>query len=205
MDQIVLLKIESLHARVVQPNGIKLRQKGKDIYTGMIAAYLDEAAGPAANHGLVNLTTGEIRLQWAIVATLPIMADAFAAGEVSEKESQPLRVSFDEAGVIPEGGDAFEAIGGGQVASGSLLSGARVMSQSNHMKRIPDRGDRVSLTQALARGKPVRCALTPESVLEIALPKSLGGGTQKLNLLGGFVLAPVMKMGGREAVRRKAR
>src|SRR5579871_1174293 len=120
MDQIVLLKIESLHARVVQEPGLKFRLKQKEVHTGTIAAHLDDTAPPPANLGLLNVTTGTIRLRWAIVATLPVLADAFASGLISQKESGLLRVSFDESGQIPEDGSGFDATGGGSVSPGSL-------------------------------------------------------------------------------------
>lgn len=203
MDQIVLLKIESLHARVVQQAGLKFRRQGHEVTTGTIAAHLDETAEPPANLGLINLATGLIRLRWSIIATLPIMADAFAAGEVSPKEIGQLRVSFDEVGEVPQQGDRFNATGGGEIAAGSLLSNAKVMSQSNGFLTNPVKGKKVPLRRALASGKPVACALVPESTLAIALPKSLGGGTRQLNLVGGFVLTPIMTLGGRGRPKRK--
>ena len=184
---------------VVQPNGLKIRQKNHDIFTGTIVAHLDEAAKPPANLGLFNLTTGTIRLRWAIIATLPIMADAFAAGQVSQKEIEQLRVSFDEVGEVPEDGYEFEATGGGEIAAGSLLSAAKVLSQSNGFRTFSFKGKKVCLQSALAGGASVGCTLSPESTLELALPKSLGGGTHRLNLVGGFVLVPIMTIGGREA------
>jgi hypothetical protein len=205
MDQIVLLKIESLHARVVQEAGLKLRQKRREFFTGSIAAHLDEKADPPANLGLINLTTGAIHLRWAIIATLPVTADALAAGQVSQKESGPLRVSFDEVGQVLEDGAGFDATGGGQIAPGSLLSSANLESQHNLVRTIPDARKMVPLTRALASGKSVRCALIPESYLDLTLPKSLGGGTQRLNLVGAFVLVPVMTLGGREGTKRTRR
>jgi hypothetical protein len=205
MDQIVLLKIESLHARVVQQAGLKFRQKGRELYTGTISAYLDESAAPPANLGLINLTTGGIRLRWAIIATLPIMADASAAGEVPPKEGGLLRVTFDEDGEVPEGGHGFRATGGGEIAPGSLLSAARVLSQSNGFRKLPNKGKNPPIMNALASGMSVDCALIPESTLDIALPRSLGGGTQCLNLVGGFTLVPIMTLGGKSAAKRSRR
>jgi hypothetical protein len=198
VDQIVLLKIESLHARVVQEAGLKLRRGGHEFYTGTIAAILDATADPLANLGLLNLSTGLIHLRWAIIATLPIMADASAAGEVLQKESAPLRVSFDEIGEVAKNGYSFDAMGGGEIAPGSLLSSATISSQNNRMRTIPVGGKKISLNRALAKGDSVRCALIPESYLDIVLPKPLGGGKHRLNLVGGFVLAPLLTFAGRK-------
>jgi hypothetical protein len=205
MDQIVLLKIESLHARVVQQDGLKLRQKGREFFTGTIAAYLDESADPPANLGLINLTTGAIRLRWAIVATLPILADAAAAAEIPLKESGPLKVTFDEVGEVPEDGFGFNATGGGEIAPGSLLSAAKVLTQSNGFRMLPIKGKKTPILRAIAGGMSVGCALIPESTLEVALPKSLGGGKQCLNLVGGFTLVPIMTLAGQSAAKRSRR
>ena len=40
------------------------------------------------------------------------------------------------------------------------------------------------MTRAFPSGKSVRCALDPKSYLDVKLPTSLGGGTQRLNLSG---------------------
>jgi hypothetical protein len=205
MDQIVLLKIESLHARVVQEAGLKLRQKRREFFTGSIAAHLDEKADPPANLGLINLTTGAIHLRWAIIAMLPVTADAFAAGQVSQKESGPLRVSFDEFGQVLKDGSGFDATGGGNIAPGSLLGSATIEAHSNFVRTIPDERKMVPMTRALANGNSVRCALIPESYLDLTLPSSLGGGTQRLNLVGAFVLVPVMSLGRREGTKRTGR
>jgi hypothetical protein len=202
MDQIVLLKIESLHARVVQEAGLKLRQKRREFFTGSIAAHLDEKADPPANLGLINLTTGAIHLRWAIIATLPVTADAFAAGQVSQKESGPLRVSFDEVGQVLKDGCGFDANGGATIAPGSLLGSATIKLHSNEVRTIPDEPP---MTRALANGNPARCALIPSSYLDLTLPSSLGGGTQRLNLVGAFVLVPVLSLGGRAGTKRTRR
>jgi hypothetical protein len=202
MDQIALLKIETLHARVVQETGLKLRQKRREFFTGSIAACLDERADPPSNLGLINLTTGAIHLRWAIIATLPAVADALAAGQISQKESGLLRVSFDEVGQVRKDGFGFDAKGGAKIAAGSLLGAANVELHSNFARTLPDEPP---MTRALANGDSVRCALIPESYLDVTLPSSLGGGTQRLNLVGAFVLAPIMSLGGRESTKRTRR
>ena len=160
MDQIVLLKIESLHARVVQEAGIKLRQKRREFFTGSIAAHLEEKADPPANLGLVNLTTGAIHLRWAVIATLPIMADAFAAGEFRQKRAA-LRVSFDEVGQILKDGSGFDAKGWATVAPGSLLGSATVDEHSNFIRAISNDGKVINMARTLASGNSVRCAFSP--------------------------------------------
>ena len=102
MDPIVLLKIKSLHARASQETGLRLRQKGRDILTGPIVAHLDESAESPANMGMIDLATGTIQLDWAVIATLPFMADAFASGSISQKESASVRASFEESGQVLE-------------------------------------------------------------------------------------------------------
>jgi hypothetical protein len=202
MDQIVLVKIESLHARVVQEAGLELRQRGREFVTGTIAAHLDEKAEPPANLGLVNLTTRKIRLHWAIIATLPAMADASAAGQVPAKESGLVKVSFDEHGQFTKDGSGFDTAGGGEMAAGSVLSSAVIVSQPNGFSAIPAGLD---IIRALGNDNTVRCALRQESYLDLALPKSLGGGTQRLHLIGGFMLVPVMALGPRVEAKRARR
>jgi hypothetical protein len=202
MDQVVLLKIESLHARVVQEAGIKLRQKRREFFTGSIAAHLDEKADSTANLGLINLTTGAIHLRWAIIATLPVMADAFAAGHISQKDSGLLRVSFDEVGQVLKDGFGFDATGGAKIAPGTMLGAAMIEGHSNIVRTIPGEP---RMTQALTNGNSVRCALVSESHLDLTLPSSLGGGTQRLNLVGAFALTPVMSLGQREGTKRTRR
>lgn len=194
MDPIVLLRIGSLHARSVQETGLKIRRQGQEFYTGTIVACLDESAPFPANVGLVNLATGAIHLRWAVIAALPFMADAFASGSIAVKESAPLRVSFEEVGQIDKDGCSFDVKGTGEVCSGSLLSSADVTFQNN-LVRIHPEPRKKTLSSILSGGDVVRCALAPESYLDVALPKALGGGTQRLNLVGGFLLAPVMTFG----------
>jgi hypothetical protein len=202
MDQIVLVKIESLHARVMQEAGLNFRMKGREFVTGTIAAHLDEKAAPPANLGLVNLTTRKIRLRWAIIATLPAMADACAAGQVSEKELGLVKISFDEQGQFQKDGSGFDAKGGGEMAAGSVLSSAVIKSQPNGFGAIPAGLD---IVRALGNGSTVRCALKPESYIDLALPKSLGGEKRRLNLTGGFRLVPVLTLGPLAETKRTRR
>jgi hypothetical protein len=204
MDQIVLLQIESLHARLVRDTGLQLRYKRKDLLTGSITAILDETADPPANLGLLNVTAGTIRLNWAIVATLPFMADATASGLVSEKERGTLKITFDESGKILPNDAGFNATGGGSILPGTVFDGAMLPSQSNFV-RVPGVASRpVPFSKTLAGGKPVPCALLPESYLDVVFPPSLGGGTHRVNLTGGFVLTPILTLGP-TATRKRAK
>jgi hypothetical protein len=205
MDQVSLLKIESLHARVVQEGGLRLRRKRREFLTGTITAHLDESAGPPANLGLVNLTTGAIHLRWAVIVTMPFTADAFAAGQISLKERGMMKVSFDEVGQVLDDGSGFNATGGGAIEPGSPLSSITVDFQSNFVKFVADKPAMASMTRALSHGGPVRCALLPKSTLHLTIPASLGGGTQQLNLVGAFVLVPVIILGPSEGTKRSRR
>jgi hypothetical protein len=204
MDQIVLLKIESLHARIVHEGGIKLRYKRRDLFTGSIAAVLDETAAPPANLGLLNLTSGAIRLQWSILVTMPFLADAVAGGQVSEKERGLLRITFDESGKMLPNDSGFDATGGGSIGPGSFLSGAKIFFQSNFIRTPPAPG-KMPCCKTLASGKSVPCALLPESYLDVLLPASLGGGEHRLNLTGGFVLVPIMTLDARATSKKTRR
>lgn len=194
MDPTLLLRIGSLHARSVQETGLKIRRQGHEFYTGTIVACLDESAPFPANVGLVNLATGDIHLRWAVIAALPFMADAFASGSIAHKESAPLRVSFEEVGKVGADGCSFDVEGTGKICPGSLLSSAEIILQNN-LIRIHPEPRKKTLSSILSGGDAVRCALAPESFLDVALPKNLGGGTQRLNLVGGFLLTPVMTFG----------
>jgi hypothetical protein len=183
-----------MHARCVQESGLKFRYRGREVNTGTVVATLDDGAPFPANVGLVNLDTGTIQLRWAIVAMLPFMADAFAAGDIQAKESAPLRVAFEEFGQIKEDGCGFDVEGTGEVCAGSVLSPALIPGQNNYI-RVLTEPKKKTFSSLLAAGDPIRCALAAESYLDVVLPKSLGGGTQRLNLVGGFLLTPVMTLG----------
>jgi len=194
MGPIVLMKIGSLHARSVQEAGLKLRSRGREFSSGTVVATLDESAEFPANTGMIDLATGTIQLRWGIMVGLPFMADAFASGSVSLKESAPLRVSFEEVGKVREDGSGFDVKGTGQVCPGTMLSSVDIPLQNNLITILPEPRKK-TLANALTAGDVIRCALVPESFLDIVLPKSLGGGTQRLNLVGGFLLTPVMTLG----------
>jgi hypothetical protein len=205
MDPIVLFKIGSLHARTVQEDGLKIRHRGREVSTGTIVAHLDDTAEIPANMGMVDLATGTIQLRWGVIAALPLLADAFASGSVAAKESAPVRATLEETGRVLEDGSAFDVKGTGRIGPGSLLSPARIMAHNNIVKILVD-GRAATMRRALAAGNVVRCAFVPESsTLDLALPKSLGGGTQRLNLAGGFSLVPVMTLERPERARRSRR
>jgi hypothetical protein len=205
MDPIVLLKIKSLHARASEATGLTIRQKGREVFTGTIVAHLDDSAESPANMGMIDLATGSIQLHWAIIATLPFMADAFASGAISQKESALLRASLEESGQVLDDGSGFNVHGTGKIGPGSVLSSAKIVLHNNFVK-ILEYSRTVTLGSALAAGDVVRCAIVPDSsFLDIALPKSLGGGTHRLNLVGGFLLVPVMSLERPERTKRSRR
>lgn len=193
MDQVYLVKMESLQARVVKESGMTLRIGGKDVVTGTISGVLDDSAGPQANLGIVNATTGAIHLRWSIVATLPILADLLAAGAVAESESGVLRVAFEEVGQLSPDGSGFTSNGFAKIAPGSLLSKAQVLAHSQIVRVVDPK--QPSIVKALSRGRSVRCAFLPKSQIDAQLPRSLGGGTHHLNLMGGFALVPALTFG----------
>ena len=205
MDSIVLLKIKSLHVRVSQENGLTLRPKGREINTGTIVACLDDSAASPANMGMIDLATGTIQLNWAVIVTLPFTADAFAIGLISQKESDLVRASFEESGQVLDDGSGFDVKGTGKISLGSVLSSAKIPLHNNVIDIRGD-GRTRTLVSDLAAGKVLRCALVTESCyVDVALPKSLGGGTQRLNLVGGFLLVPVMILERPERTRRSRR
>ena len=63
-----------------------------------------------------------------------------------------------------------------------------------------------TLKRAFTHGDPVRCVLVPDSCyLDITLPKALGGGSQRLSLVGGFTLLPLVTLRRTEGGRRGRR
>ncbi len=205
MDPIVLFKIESLHARTVQETGLKIRQKGHDILTGIIVATLNENAAPPANLALVDLATGAIQLHWAILATLPFLADAFASGSVPHKDSAPIRATLEESGQVASDGARFEVRGTAQIKPGSVLGATKVSLHNNLVQMTPEDRDPTS-GPVLASGQVVRCTFVPESsYLDVALPKNMGGGSQRLNLIGGFLLVPIVTLARPEPPERTGR
>jgi hypothetical protein len=199
MDQIYFVRMESLQARTVKDTGLTLRLGGKEVVTGTISGVLDESAGPSL--GTVNATTGVIHLRWSILATLPIVADLLASGQLSDAERGVLRVSFEEVGQMASDGSGFDSVGTASIAPGSLLSKAEIMAHSQ-LVRVVDRKN-PSIVKALSRGQSVRCAFLPESRVEARLPRNLGGGNHSLNLLGGFVLVPIYTFGRLPRARGK--
>jgi hypothetical protein len=205
MDPIVLLKIKSLHARTSPETGLKIRQRGREIAAGTIVAHLDDSAEVPANMGMIDLATGTIQLRWAVIATLPFMADAFASGSIPQKESSPLRASLEESGQVLDDGSGFNVQGTGKIAPGSVLGKSSIALHNNVVELLGNGGKATSI-RALAAGEVVRCVLVPNSsYLDVALAKSLGGGTQRLNLVGRFLLAPVMILQRPEPTKRSRR
>jgi hypothetical protein len=202
---IVLFKIESLHARTVQETGLTIRQRGLEIVTGTIIAHLDDSAAFPTNMALVDVATGAIQLRWGIIAALPFSADAFASGTLSQKDSSPVRATLDETGQVLDDGSGFQVKGTAQINPGSLLSAARITFHNNFVK-IATEGRKSTSVSALASGSGVRCTLVPESsYVDVSLPKSLGGASQRLNLVGGFRLVPVMTLARPEPTKRSRR
>ncbi len=201
MAPIVLLRIEALHVRT--STGLKLSYKGRELPTGTIVAHLDGAAPFPANTGMLDVETRALRLNWAIIAALPAMAEAVAGGVLSPKESGPVKASFDEVGKVRDDDSGFDLKGKGQISPGSLLSGAKIPDHSNPGFIRP-----VSAKATLERtfaADVVQCAFESGAYLDVALPKSLGGGTQRLNLVGGFQLVPVMTLARPERAKQSRR
>ena len=205
MGPIVLFKIESLHARTVQETGLTIRQRGTEIVTGSIVAQLDDSAAFPTNLALVDLATGAIQLRWGIIAALPFLADAFASGSLSPKDSSPVRATLDETGQVLDDGSGFQVKGTAQIKPGSLLSSAAI-TLHNNLVQIVTEGRKSTSVSALASGAGVRCTLVPESsYLDVTLPKSMGGQSQRLNLVGGFRLVPVMTLASPQPTKRSRR
>ncbi len=205
MDSIVLFKLESLHARTVGDKGLTIRQRGHEISTGTIVAHLDHAAESLTNIALVDVATGAITLKWTVIAAMPTLADAFAAGSLTQKERSPVRVTLEESGHVFENGSGFAVKGAAQIHPGSFLSGARIDLHNNQMQITAD-GPKAPTGSLLASGSVVRCTLVPESsYVDITLSKSMGGGSHRLNLIGGFLLVPVMTLARSEQPKRGRR
>jgi hypothetical protein len=193
MNQIVLFKIGSLHCRTVQEAGLQLRHRGREFLTGPIVAHLDERAEAPGNLGLIDLASGAVKIRWAVIATLPFLADATARGHVPEEESGPVRVWFEESGRVLEGDSGFDVKGPGHILPGSFLSEATAIT-SNRAEVLPG-GPITAFRHGLGAGEIVRCRFVPEfSQVHVTLPDSLGGGRQHLNLTGGFSLSPLMSL-----------
>jgi hypothetical protein len=205
MPPIVLSQIQSLHVRAVQETGLKIRFGASDILTGPIVAILDDTAASPANTALLDISSGVISLQWAVIATLPFTADAFASGAISPKDSAVVRVALEENGQVTANGSGFAVEGTGQIAPGSVLSSASIPGHQNGVTAAGI-GTTVKFAAALAAGDTVQCTFIPDAcVLQLKLPRSLGGGTQSLNLTGGFLLVPVMTLERPDRTKRRRR
>jgi hypothetical protein len=204
VDPIVLFKITVLHARSVPETGLRVRQRGQEAITGTMVAILDDSAPFPANMGVVDLASGAITLRWAVIATFPYLADAFASGRIPPKDSGVVRVSLEESGQVLDDGTGFNVQGTGQVAPGSIFSQAKVDAHVNFVQFVDGSGP--TLKRAFTHGDPVRCVLVPDSCyLDITLPKALGGGSQRLSLVGGFTLLPLVTLRRTEGGRRGRR
>ncbi len=205
MDPVVLFKIGSLHARSVEPNGIKFRHRGREFFTGTIVAHLDGSAEVPDNLGTVDLTTGSIKIHWALIIGVPFLADAFASGFISQKDAGPVRVALEETGRVLDDGSGFNVKGTGLIGPGSFFSSAKITAHVNLVQILPG-GTVTTMQRGMTSGSAIRCAFVSESsYLDIALPKPLGGGSQRLNLLGGFTLLPVMTLPRTERTRQSRR
>lgn len=191
MASVILLKIESLQVRVIPDTGLRLRYRGQEFSTGMMIAQLDDGAVGPVNMGMVDLASGAILLRWAVLVSIPSLADAVAAGSIDPEHCGPVRVSIEESGQVLPDGSGFNMKGTGRFEPGSLLSPAIILPHPNGM--VLQRGGRArTLVRALGAGGPVPCVFVPERChMDFALPKSLGGDTQRLNLAGGFSLRPI--------------
>jgi hypothetical protein len=204
MDSVVLLKIESLNAGGVQQSGLIIQQAGVEIPTGPIVAVLDDSAAIPANTALLNVTSGAIRLRWAVIATFPFTANAFAQGAIAPKNSAPVRVTLDESGQLLDDASGFAVNGTGQIGPGSVLSAAKIPAHQNLVTFVV--GDSFNLGRAVLAGATLQCTFVPDfSIVQVKLPKSLGGGTQSLNLTGGFLLVPVLTLAQPDRTKRGRR
>jgi len=205
MDPVVLFKIGSLHARSVEQNGIKFRYRGREFFTGTIVAHLDDSAEVPDNLGIVDLASGAIKLRWALIVGVPFLADAFASGSLSQKDAGPTRVALEETGRVLDDGSGFSVKGTGRVGPGSFFSPAKVAAHVNLVQIHPG-GTGTTMQRGITSGSAIRCAFVSESCyLDIALPKSLGGGSQRLNLVGGFFLLPLMTLPRTERPKQSRR
>jgi hypothetical protein len=129
MTEVVVFRIKTLHARSMQETGLLLRHRDNEFYSGPIVACLDEMAAAPGNLGVVDFSTGAIKFHWCTLVTMPFLADAFAENYLPVSEAAPLRVSFEEEGMVV--GDGFVAQGPGWVHDGSIFSHAVVASVNN--------------------------------------------------------------------------
>lgn len=188
MEPIALFRIASLHVRM--DGTLNVEFGGQEVPVGPVVATLDETASYPTNLALLDLATRIITLRWAVTATVPFLADAFARDLLPDGQGDSVRVWFEETGQLDEDGSGFSAYGPGEVAPGSLFAGV-TFPQSNFVRFAPKRTTR-SLARATTSGTPVRCVFDPASFLDVNLPERLGGASGRMTLVGGFTLVPTM-------------
>jgi hypothetical protein len=190
MDKLLAFRITSLHARTVLDTDSKLRYRRKELETGAILAHLDSNAKLPDNLGLINLTTGAIKIRWAVVATLSFLIDASAQGILPDEEDEPVRLRFEEFGKVTDNG--FRVRGNGEILPGSIFSGSSGILCANAVELASGDG---RFLKKLASGRPVKLAFVPKaSTLDVKFPSQLGGGTHTLNLIGGFSIIEIMTL-----------
>lgn len=201
MNDVVLFKIESLHVRTIGDNGLTLRRDGQDIRTGPILAHLDESVEAPGNMGMFDGNTGAVQIRWDIVATVPFLADAMAAGRMPLEDGGLIRVTLEEHGKVQEGNGSFKLKGNGRIHPGSFLSAADIVAHPNMLRVLGSRS--MPFSRAIASGNPFRCAIDSEgSHVELNLPDALGGGSQRLKITGGFAVVPLMSLSRPQTRRR---
>jgi hypothetical protein len=190
MDKLLAFRITTLHARTVLDTDSKLRYRRKELETGAIIGHLDPNAMLPNNLGLINLTTGAIKIRWAVVATLSFLADAAGQGLLQDGEDDPVRLWFEESGKVTDKG--FRVRGNGEILRGSIFSGSSSITCANAAELVAGDGP---FLRRLAAGRPVKLAFIPRSsTLDVRFPSQLGGGTHTLSLIGGFSLIRIMTL-----------
>jgi hypothetical protein len=205
MDSVILFKLVSLHVRTAQERGLKLRLQKKEFVTGPFVGHLDESAEVPDNLGVIDLTTGAVTVRWAVVATVPLVADFFGGGQLKQVDSDLVRLLLEESGHLLEDGSGFDLRGRGLVRPGSLFSKVKITAHPNLVKLVGVKAG-VTVQRALATRDIVRFSFVSEaSYLDVVLPGFLGTGTHRLNLVGGFSVVPLMSASGTERSRRAQR
>ena len=206
MEPIVLVKIKSLHA---QSSGNRtensLRQERNR--HGPSVACLDDSAAVPANTGMIDLAAGTIRLQWAVIATLPFTGRCLRQRRHLAKDSASVRATLDESGQILDDGSGFRCKGHGTNRPRVCPQCGKHSHASKRRPRIrPESAVWSTSTLLLPPAIPYGALLCPSlPFLQVKLPKSLGGGTQRLNLMGGFVLVPLMTLERPDRTKRSRR
>jgi hypothetical protein len=190
VDKLLAFRITSLHAQTVLDTDSRLRYRRKELDTGTILAHLDPNAVLPDNFGLINVTTGAIKIRWAVVATLSFLIDASAQGLLPDGEDEPVRLRFEESGKVTDNG--FRVRGSGEILPGSIFAGSSGVLCANFCELVSGDG---TFLKKIATGRPVKLAFVPKSsTLDLKFPSQLGGGTHKLNLMGGFSLLRIMTL-----------